>query len=67
MKPVDVKSNAYIDSSKNINNKDPEFKIVNIVRKSKNKSIFVKSYTPSWSEEVAMIKKVKSTVPWTCY
>ena len=50
MKPVDVKSNTYIDSSKNINNKDPEFKIVNIVRKSKNKSVFVKSYTSSWSE-----------------
>ena len=27
MKPVDVKSNTYIDSSKEINNKDPKFKI----------------------------------------
>ena len=26
MKPVDVKSNTYIDSSKEINNKDPKFK-----------------------------------------
>ena len=26
-KPVDVKSNTYFDSSKEINNKDPEFKI----------------------------------------
>ena len=25
MKPVDVKSNTYIDSSKEINNKDPKF------------------------------------------
>ena len=27
MKPADVKSSAYIDSSKEINNKDPKFKI----------------------------------------
>ena len=27
MKPVDVKSNTRIDSSKEINNKDPKFKI----------------------------------------
>ena len=29
-KPVDVKSNIYIDSSKEINNKDPKFKIGDI-------------------------------------
>ena len=27
MKPVDVKSNAYIKSNKEINNKDPKLKI----------------------------------------
>ena len=27
MKPVDVKSNTYIDSSKEINDKNPKFKI----------------------------------------
>ena len=32
MKPVDVISNAYINSSKEINNKDPKFKIGDIVR-----------------------------------
>ena len=32
MKPVDVKLSAYIDSSKKINDKDPKFKIGNIVR-----------------------------------
>ena len=36
MKPVDVKSNTYIDSSKEINNKDPKFKIGDIVRISKH-------------------------------
>ena len=29
MKPADVKSNIYIDSSKEINDKDPKFKIGN--------------------------------------
>ena len=28
MKPVDVKKNTYIGSSKEINDKDPQFKIV---------------------------------------
>ena len=50
MKPVDVKSNTYIDSSKEINNKDPKFKIGDIVRISKYKNIFAKGYTPNWPE-----------------
>ena len=32
IKPVNVKSNTYINSSKEINNEDPEFKIGDIVR-----------------------------------
>ena len=35
MKPVDIKQNTYIHSSKKINNKDPKFKTVAIVRISK--------------------------------
>ena len=65
MRPVDVKSNTYINSSKEINDKDPKSKIGDIVRISKYKNIFSKSYVPNWSEEVLVIKKVKSTVPWT--
>ena len=42
MKPVIVKSNTYIDSSKEISNKDPEFKIDDIVRISKYKNIFAR-------------------------
>ena len=30
-----------------------------------NKNIFAKVYTPNFSEEVFMIKKVKNTIPWT--
>ena len=35
MKPVDVKSSTCIDSSKEINDKDPRFKAGDIVRISK--------------------------------
>ena len=65
MKPVDVKSSTYIDSSKKNNNEDPKFKIGDIVRISTYKNIFAKGYVPNWYEEVFVIKKVKNTVPWT--
>ena len=65
MKSVDVKDNAYIDSSKNLNDKYHKFKVGDHVRISKYKNIFAKGYTPNWSEEVFVIKKVKNTVPWT--
>ena len=52
----DVKSNAYIGSSKGINNKDLKFKIGDIVRILKHKNTFEKSYTPKWSEEDVVIK-----------
>ena len=65
MKPVDVKSSTSIDFNKKVNDKDPKFKISCIVRISKYKNIFAKGYTPNWSEEVFVIKKVKNTVPWT--
>ena len=65
MKPVDVKDNTYIDFKKEINNKDPKFKVGDYVRISKYKNIFAKGYMPNWSEEIFMIKKVINTVPWT--
>ena len=52
MKPVDVKSNTYIDSSTEINDRNPKFKIDDNVRISKYKKIFAKGYTPYWSEKV---------------
>ena len=36
------------------------------VRLSKYKNIFAKSYVPNWSDEVFVIKKVKTTVSCTC-
>ena len=65
MKPADVKSNTYIDSSKEVNDKNPKFKIVSNVRISKYMNAFAKGYTPNWSEKVFVIKKVKNTVPLT--
>ena len=65
MKPVDVKDNTYIDVKKEINDKDPKFKVGDHVRISKYKNIFAKGYMPNWSEEIFIIKKIKNTIPWT--
>ena len=64
VKPVDVKDNTYIDFEKEVNDKDPEFKVGDYVRISRYKNIFAKGYTPNWSEEVFVISKTKNTVPW---
>ena len=66
MKLVDVKSNTYIDSSKEGDDKNSKFKIDDNVRISKYNNTFA-SYTPNWSEEIFVIKKVKNTVLWTCF
>ena len=58
IKHVDVKSNKYNNSGKNINDKDSKFKIGDIVRILKYKNIFAKDY---------VLKKVKDTIRWTCY
>ena len=63
MKPIDVKDNTYINTDKEINNKDPKFRVGDRVRISKYKNIFAKGYTPNWSKEVFFIKKVKNTTP----
>ena len=65
MKLVDVKSNTYIDSRKETNEKDLKYKMGNNVRISKYKNIFAKGYTQNCQEKVSVIKKVKNTVPWT--
>ena len=47
MKPIDVKDNTYINTSKEINNKDHNFKVGDYVRISKYKKIFAKGYMPN--------------------
>ena len=65
MKPIDVKDNTYIDFGKEVNDNNPKFKVGHHVRISKYKNIFAEGYTPNWSEEVFVIKKIRNLVPWT--
>ena len=55
----------YIDFEKEVNDKNPKFKVSDHVRISKYKNIFAKAYKPNWSEEIFLISKIKNTVPWT--
>ena len=63
MKPIHFKDNTYIDIGKEVNDRDPKFKVGNHVRISKRKNIFAKEYTPNWSE-VFVISKIKNTILW---
>ena len=63
MKSIDVKDITCINIGKEVNDKDPEFKVGDHVRISKHKNIFAKDYTPNWSEEIFVIKEIKNTVP----
>ena len=56
--------NLYFE--KEVNDKDPKFKVGDYVRISKCENIFAKYLSMlNWSEEIFIIKKVKNTVPWT--
>ena len=50
MKPIDVKDNTYINTGKEVNGKDPKFKVGDHERISKYKNIFAKGYTPNCCE-----------------
>ena len=50
VKPVDPKSNTYIGSTKEINNKNPKFKIGDIVKVSKYKNYFYKRLQKTFYE-----------------
>ena len=47
MKPIDIKDNTYINTNKEINNKDPKFKVGDHLRISKYKNISAKGYMPN--------------------
>ena len=64
MKPVDIKNNTYNGVKKEVNDKDPKFKVGDHVRISKYKNIFASGCTPNWSEEIFVISKIKNIVPW---
>ena len=52
MKRTEVKDNTYVDSIKEVNDKDPKFKVGDHVRITKVKTIVAKGYTPNWSDDV---------------
>ena len=65
MKPVHVKDNTHSYFKKEVNDKDPKFKVGGHVRISKYKNIFAKGYAPNWFEEDFVVIKIKNAVPWT--
>ena len=58
LKEKQLNWNSYIDSSNQINSKDPKLKVGDIVRISKYENISAKGYTLNWSEEVTVIINV---------
>ena len=62
MKPVDVKSNTYIDFDKENNKEDPKFKVADHLWVSKFRNIFAIIYTSNWSEKDFLMKKLKPLV-----
>ena len=59
MKPIDVKSDSFAEYIEESNEKDSRFKVDDHVRISKFKNVFAKEYTPNWSEEIFIVKKIK--------
>ena len=66
MKPIDVKNYSFAEYNEESNEKDPRFKVNDHVRISKYKNIFAKGLKRfvNWSEEVSVVRKIKSTLPW---
>ena len=62
MNPIDAKDNTYINIGKEVNDKDPKFKVADHVRITKHKNIFAKDYASNWSEEIFVIKEIKNIV-----
>ena len=63
MKPVDVVDDSFAEYNEESYEKDPKFKVGDHIRISKFKNVSAKGYTPNWSEEIFVIKKIKNTVP----
>ena len=64
MKPVDVKSNTYIDSSKEINNKNPKFKIGDTIRILNIKTFLRKVTLHVGQKKFLWLQKLKILCPW---
>ena len=64
MKPVDVKSNTYINFSKKVNEKDSKFKLVILLEYHNTKNFLQKFTLKIGQKKILWLKKVKNTVPW---
>ena len=59
MKPVNVKDNTYIDSKKDVNDKDPKFKVGDHVRISKYKKFLLKDARQISLKKLLLLVKLK--------
>ena len=64
IKPIDVTSDSYAKYDKDSYVTKSKLKFGDNVRISKYRNIFAKGYTENWSEEVFVVSKIKSAVPW---
>ena len=62
---INVKDDSFAEYNEKPNEKNPKFKVGDHVKISKFKNVFAKGYTPNWSEEIFIVKKIKNRVPWT--
>ena len=65
MKPINVEDDSFAEYNEQSNEKYPKFKVGDHVRISKFKNIFAKGYTPNWSDEIFIVKKIKNAVSRT--
>ncbi|XP_031331258.1 uncharacterized protein LOC116161929 [Photinus pyralis] len=67
MKPIEVNADTNLNAYTHIKlfNRTHRFKVGDVVRISKYKSIFAKGYTPNWSCELFKIAKIRITNPVT--
>ena len=64
MKPIEVKGNTYINFIKDVNEKDPKFKVGDHVRISKYKKMLLKDILQIGLKKFFLIKEVNYMVPW---
>ena len=59
MKPIDVKDNTYINTDKEVNEKDPKFKVGDHVSISKYKTVLLKAILQIGLKKYLLFKKLK--------
>ena len=58
MKPIEVTSDSYAEYNEDSDEKDPKFKVGDLVRISKYKNVFGEEYTQNWLEGVFVLVKL---------